>query len=41
MKEMKEFDVFEMKMIINCKKKALARHTISLDELGVIYPNHK
>jgi len=33
MKEMKEFDALEMKMLIDCKKKL----TLPIDELGVIY----
>ena len=33
---MKKFDIFKMKMVIDCKKKKnkMAKPTLSLDELG-------
>jgi len=40
MKEMKKFDVLEIKMITDCKKKKKPKYII-FDELGVIYPNDK
>jgi hypothetical protein len=39
-KKMKTFDVLEMKMVIECKKKKtkMVKPTLSLDESKVIYP---
>jgi len=39
MKEMKKFDLLEIKMVTNRKKKPiLMRSTLPFDELEVIYP---
>jgi len=38
MNEMKKFDVLEMKMVIDSKKKKyISEPTFFLDELGIIY----
>jgi len=39
MKDMKKFDVLEIKIVINCKKKLSVRPTLFFVELREIYPN--
>jgi len=41
MKVKKKFDVLEMKMVTDYKKKSIGAPTLPLDELGVIHPNDK